>query len=92
MAYPYVYLKEKSLKQYEITFMDKNKTPIKTLIYKTGFVDGIEYFSDIEIHNHLFNTSTIKRYITSSLSKIKIPNVLFSNTQFQNLIPYLEIK
>ncbi|MGP1454186.1 MAG: hypothetical protein ACTTJ7_00260 [Treponema sp.] len=89
MTYPYISIRQPSSKQYETTFMDKNKKPIKTLIYTAGYINNTEYFSNIEIHNHLFNASTTRRYITVSLSKIKIPTILFSSTQLEKLIPYI---
>jgi hypothetical protein len=95
MAYPFIKMHrlpkgENGGDVFEMTFLDRSRKSIRTVIYRAGVVDGYYCFKKITVYNLLFDTRSFGEYTTSSIREAIAPQALFRETQMDQLILYME--
>lgn len=88
-AYKFV-LFENDGEIFELIFCDKNKNPVRKIVYHNGKVDKITCFNKIDIYNLLFKKDSYSSWITEKIKTVNVPSSLFTHTQIKILSQKIE--
>lgn len=90
MAYPFIRLSKLNDAEYELIYMDRQKTPIRKIIYNAGTVDGFYMFSSLNITNLIFSKG-YSVWQTIGIEEVSVPPIFFLHSQMAQLANRIEI-
>lgn len=84
-AYPYVGLQKKSDTQYSIIYYDKNKKPLKQIIYSLVRIKNKTFWGEMEARDLVFHDIQTITSKVVSWEEVSVPKSMFSSNTMKRL-------